>query len=140
MDIKYSIVKSADPVQIRDLYMQAGWWNKENDSKDDYVATIIKNTYLFAIAEADGRIIGMGRAISEGVSDAYIQDVTVLKEYRKKGIGSRIIQILVDKLRSDNISWIGLISEPGAEKFYTDLGFEEMKGYTPFLFKTEGKK
>ncbi|MBU4486197.1 MAG: GNAT family N-acetyltransferase [Candidatus Delongbacteria bacterium] len=135
MNIKYSIVKKADKQQIITLYKQAGWWTLEEDGNDSFVEDIIKNTHLFAIAKQGEQIIGMGRAISEGVSDAYIQDVTVLKEYRKKGIGGTIIKLLVNKLRSEKIGWIGLISEPGADKFYTKLGFEQMKGYTPFLYK-----
>ena len=55
----------------------------------------------------------MGRAISDLVSDAYIQDVTVLKEYRGKGIGKIIIQTLVEELKTKGVEWIGLVAATG---------------------------
>jgi spermidine synthase len=135
MNIEYSIVKRADRDQIIDLYKQAGWWTNDDDCDTSFVDKIIEKTFLFAVASDKGVIIGMGRAISDGISDAYIQDVTVDRNYRKKGIGSGIILLLVKTLKQKGIGWIGLISEPGAENFYNELGFEVMKGHTPYIFK-----
>jgi aralkylamine N-acetyltransferase len=38
------------------------------------------------------KMIGMGRALSDLTSDAYIQDVTVLKAFRGKGIGKKLFK------------------------------------------------
>ena len=135
MNIEYSIVKEADRDQIISLYRQAGWWTASDDEDISFVDKIINSTFKFAVAKDNGKIIGMGRAISDGVSDAYIQDVTVDNSYRKKGIGSGIIRLLVKSLKEEKIGWIGLISEPGAESFYNNLGFEVMKGHTPYILK-----
>ena len=133
--IKYEIVKKADREGIINLYKQAGWWQNEDDADRSFVDRIISETFVFSIAKYGERIIGMGRAISDGVSDAYIQDVTVLKEYRQKGIGGMIIKHIVKELQERKIGWIGLISEPGAENFYKDLGFEVMENHTPYIYK-----
>ena len=77
----------------------------------------------------------MGRAVSDGVSDAYIQDVVVLKKFRRAGIGNRIIEKIIECLRSRRIGWIGLIAEPGTQPFYQRLGFAAMAGYTPMLLE-----
>lgn len=137
MQIEYSIVTKADRDQIIALYKQAGWWKLSDDADTSFVDKMISSTYLFAIARKEGMIIGMGRAISDGVSDAYIQDVTVLSEFRKKGIGAGLIKLLLSKLKDNKIGWIGLISEPGAEDFYKDLGFEVMEGHTPYILKQD---
>jgi GNAT superfamily N-acetyltransferase len=76
----------------------------------------------------------MGRSISDGVSDAYIQDVTVLPEFRGKGIGRRIILYILDCLRERRIEWIGLIAEPGHGQFYRELGFTALEGFTPMIW------
>jgi spermidine synthase len=78
----------------------------------------------------------MGRALSDGVSDAYIQDVTVKKPYRGQGIGTQIIQKLVERLNADGLEWIGLIAEKNSHKFYRRLGFKKMPNSVPML-KTE---
>jgi spermidine synthase len=85
------------------------------------------------IARFEEKIVGMGRSISDGVSDAYIQDVVVDKDYRRQGIGEAIVHRIVQFLLEHDIKWIALISEPGSEDFYLKLGFREMLEYTPFL-------
>jgi ribosomal protein S18 acetylase RimI-like enzyme len=135
MVVEFSIVKEADPQQIKELFVEGGWWNDENDKIEFFVDSLIKCTFLFAVAKYDGRIVGMGRVLSEGMSDAYIQDVVVLKDFRKQGIGGGIIRLLLKELLARKISWIGLISVPGAENFYKEIGFEVMKDYTPFIYK-----
>lgn len=141
--VTYKIVKNSDPVRILELYRQAGWW--ELDDNPEYLKTvegIISSSFCFVIAENEGRIVGMGRAISDGYSDAYIQDVTVEQALRGHGIGKGIIRTLVAYLKEQKIQWIGLISEPGYERFYQSLGFDVMQHYTPFLLdksKIEGE-
>lgn len=137
MNIEYLIVKEADRDQIIALYKQAGWWTASDDDDISFVDKIISSTFKFAIARTEEKIVGMGRAISDGVSDAYIQDVTVDSACRKKGIGSGIIRLLVKSLKAEKIGWIGLISEPGAENFYNELGFEVMKDHTPYIYKED---
>lgn len=137
-DISYEIVKKADSSRIIHLYRAAGWWQKEEKPNDlKTVDAIIANSFCFVIAKSEGEIIGMGRAISDGVSDAYIQDVTVLEEHRGQGYGKGIVRKLVKQLREQELQWVGLISEPGYESFYTALGFAVMKDYTPFLLTNE---
>lgn len=135
MVVEFSIVKEADPQQIKELFVEGGWWNDENDKIEFFVDSLIKSTFLFAVAKFEGRIVGMGRVLSEGMSDAYIQDVVVLKDFRKQGIGGGIIRLLLKELLARKISWIGLISVPGAENFYKEIGFEIMQDYTPFIYK-----
>ena len=90
-----------------------------------------------AVDQENGRAVGMGRVISDGVSDGYIQDLVVLPEYRKTGIGARIVSILVKKCIESGISWIGLIAEPGTENFYLPFGFHPMEGYIPLIFRSD---
>lgn len=138
MNVKYEIVQSAYLPDLIDLYKDAGWWVEENDGVDpEFITKIIRGSFCFAIALVENRIIGMGRALSDGVSDAYIQDVVVLSQFRGKGIGRQIINTIINHLQEKGISWIGLISEPDATAFYQSLNFEIMENYTPFKYKGE---
>jgi len=123
-----------DLTAIRQLYLSNGWIESEDGETDALIVRIISHTFCFVVARDNGKIIGMGRSLSDGVSDAYIQDVTVFPEYRKQGIGGDIIHLLVEYMHSQGISWIGLISEPGYDSFYQGQGFKVMPGYTPFLY------
>lgn len=118
--------------QITALYRHEGWWSKSADDPDQ-VKGIIAGSHLFMVACKGDEIVGMGRALSDRSSDAYIQDVTVKSEYRSRGIGTTIIRELVRRLRSDGIEWIGLIAERGSHGFYARLGFKEMPNALPML-------
>ena len=137
-EIELSIVKEADPAEILALYRHPGWW--QTDDNPQYLTTvqgIVANSFCFVTARLNGKLVGMGRAISDGCSDAYIQDVVVYSEFRGQGIGGRIVAKLVEFLRAKGIQWIGLISEPGHEDFYERLGFARMQDYTPMLLKMD---
>ncbi len=119
--------------EIRELYISAGWWSDGDDRNPHLIAEIISGSYCFCVAMDQGSIIGMARAISDGVSDAYIQDVTVRVDYRKKGIGSDLVRGIVEVLRRKGLTWIGLIATPMSCKIYWKIGFEEMPSRTPML-------
>lgn len=129
------LIRSWDEDEIADLYRAGGWWKEEYRVEE--LRHLIRGSFLFAIAtdEKTGRAIAMGRVLSDGVSDGYIQDLVVLPEYRKSGIGSRIVLTLVKKCREKGLMWIALIAEPESDSFYTSLGFEEMKNFVPMIYR-----
>ena len=51
--------------------------------------------FAVAIDRETGCAVAMGRAISDGTSDAYIQDLVVKKDYRESGIGRKVLSTLV---------------------------------------------
>lgn len=119
--------------QIIELYRAQGWWDAGDDGREELVARLIAGSHCFVIATDGKDIIGMGRAISDGISDAYIQDLTVRLDHRKQGIGKLILHHLLERLHTDGIAWIGLIAEQGSDHFYRHAGFQEMSASTPML-------
>jgi ribosomal protein S18 acetylase RimI-like enzyme len=118
--------------QLITLYQEVGWWSAEIDSHD-VLKGIISGSHCFCVAVIENRIVGMGRSISDRVSDAYIQDVTVAKSFRRRGIASGIVMELIKRLEADGIGWIGLIAERGSAEYYRPLGFDPMPDSTPML-------
>ena len=126
--------KNIDYTDVYNIYYKVGWIKKTEKFNEKSVENIIKKSYCFACAIDKKKIIGIGRAISDGTSDAYIQDVAVLENYRKKGIGKQIIVKLIDHLKKKKIGWIGLITEPGSSEFYKKLGFKKMDKHIPMIY------
>jgi ribosomal protein S18 acetylase RimI-like enzyme len=131
--IEIKIITVARSEEVKALYIQAGWWNDEDNMDPTWIERMIAGSYCFAAAFHGPRMIGMGRAISDGASDAYIQDITVFTAYRRRGIGKRICALLVQELKRRGIRWIGLIAEPGTAAFYRELGFLPLEDYQPML-------
>ena len=121
------------------LYKSAGWWKESFDPLA--IKQLIVGSFAFAVAvnPSTGKAIGMGRIISDGASDAYIQDIVVLPEYRGQGIGKQLVKTLLDCCLSKGITWIGLISEPGQDGFYSSLGFKTMNNHVPMIYQIEEK-
>jgi GNAT superfamily N-acetyltransferase len=136
-DITIQLVQTWDEVDIVNLYRAGGWWKEEYNQRE--LPRLIRGSFLFVVAvdRKTGHAVGMGRVISDGVSDGYIQDLVVLPEYRKTGIGARIVATLVKKCVERGISWIGIIAEPDTEKFYLPFGFHPMEGHVPLKFRSD---
>ena len=131
------LVHSWDEEEIADLYRAGKWWKEEYAVNE--IRHLIRGSFAFAVATdtKTGRAIGMGRVLSDGVSDGYIQDLVVLPEFRKTGVGSHIVETLVQKCRKGGLTWIALIAEPKTEHFYSPLGFEPMEGHIPMIYRGE---
>ncbi len=117
--------------RLRWLYEGAGWWDGGCD--DDWLRKLPAGSWCFAAAYEGDDIVGIGRAISDGAGDAYIQDVTVLRPYRHRGIARAIVSAIVVRLREAGIDWIGLVASPDSANLYRELGFSPMEGFVPML-------
>jgi ribosomal protein S18 acetylase RimI-like enzyme len=137
--IRVEIVKSWEEDPIVELYRAGGWWREGMDK--NRLGELIRGSFLFAVAIdiSTRKSVGMGRVISDGISDAYIQDLVVLPEWRGMGVGRMILSALLDACRSRKISWLALIAEPETSDFYRSLGFLPMAGYVPMRFSGEAK-
>ena len=129
LSISIEIRRDVEIDAIIRLYEEAGWWRDAYDRK--FISGILTGSFCFAAAYAGDELIGMGRALSDGASDAYIQDVTVLKALRGRGVGRRVILAIINHLKAHGVDWIALVGEPGTRGFYEKLGFREMHAYIP---------
>ncbi len=132
--VEYQVVTDAPVEAIVALYQAGGWWHECAENRER-IGAMIRGSFCFMIARSEaGDIIAMGRAISDGASDAYIQDVVVLPSYRGQGIGRELICRLTAHCREQKVEWIGLVAEPGTAPFYEKLGYHVLEGYQPMLY------
>lgn len=81
-------------------------------------------SFVTVFARYHGRLIGFGRAISDGVYQAAVYDMAVIPEYQRQGIGTIIMENILKKIPFCNIILYAAI---GKEKFYSKLNFRKMK-------------
>ncbi|WDP93111.1 MAG: GNAT family N-acetyltransferase [Desulfobacter sp.] len=120
---------------MKDLYKDAGWWEPAFEDDYGFLERLPISSALFAGAFAGNQMVGMGRALSDLCSDAFIQDVVVLKAYRNKGIAREIVLFLAQELKKRGVDWIGLVAEPGTASFYEKMGFSPLEGHIPMRLK-----
>ena len=136
-EIEIRFVDNWPENEIVELYKAGGWWKDSYNSSG--IKTLIEGSFAFAavVNKTSGKAVGMGRIISDGVSDAYIQDLVILQEYRGQGLGKKLVNALLEHCLSKGLIWIGLIAEPGQDEFYLPLGFKPMKNYVPMKYQRE---
>jgi len=136
-DIEIRLVDSWSIDEIVELYRAGGWWKESYDTS--LINQMIDGSFIFAVVvdTTIDKAVGMGRVISDGISDAYIQDLVVLPKYRGHGIGKKLVDSLIKQCLSNGIVWIGVIAEPGSNKLYRGLGFKPMKDHIPMLYQLE---
>lgn len=83
--------------------------------------------YNLKAVDADGNILGMGRVVGDGAVICYIQDLIVVPEAQKQGIGSALISRLKDYVISiqepGTPMMLCLMCAKGREHFYEEHGF-----------------
>lgn len=105
---------------LSDLYRIAPLGNKlPQDLKTSFTSS------MFVVFVYDNnKLIGVGRALADGVDCSYICDVAIHPEFQGHGLGRSIISRLVEL--SSNHKKIILYAVPGKEQFYAKLGFQSM--------------
>ncbi|MFH1141387.1 MAG: GNAT family N-acetyltransferase [Chloroflexota bacterium] len=108
--------------QYASLFATTGW-NDEHHLDADRLYEAISHSWYTVSAYDDARLVGFGRAISDGVLHALIVDLIVAPEYQGMGIGGHILRELVRKCRSKGIRDIQLFCARGKVGFYEKQGF-----------------
>ncbi len=86
--------------------------------------TVFSNSKYKCFIYADNTLIGVGRALADGLDCSYICDVAIHPEHQGLGLGKKIIQELATL--SAGHKKIILYANPGKEGFYRKLGFLRM--------------
>lgn len=86
---------------------------------------VFSNSRYRCFVSEHGRIVGVGRALADGVDTSYICDVAVLPQYQGTGLGKQIVARLVELSRGHKK--IILYAVPGKEPFYRKFGFKRMR-------------
>ncbi len=87
----------------------------------------LNNSLYTVVAEDDGKVVGMGRMTGDGLY-YLIVDIVVQPDHQKKGIGSTIIDMMIDYVDRETPiggrSSVQLTAEKGKETFYEKRGFK----------------
>ncbi len=104
------------------LFLSTGW-NDEYDLSPQELASALGQSWHVVSAYEDERLVGLGRVVSDGTLHAMIYDLIVDPDFQGRGIGSRVLERLVQGCLEANIRDIQLFSARGKEKFYRKRGF-----------------
>jgi ribosomal protein S18 acetylase RimI-like enzyme len=105
------------------LFITTGW-NKNYKASPDDLERANQNSWLVVSAYDENKLVGFGRVVTDFVLHAMIYDMIVLPEYQGRGIGTMIIETLVDRCKEQGIRDVQLFCAKGKWAFYERNGFE----------------
>lgn len=130
MTVCYTLDRRPTGEELLPLYAAAGWLEPGEDAA--FLDRLASGTRQFACAWEDGRLVGSMRALGDGASDAYLLDLVVLPDRRRRGIGAQLVRRLADDLKAQGYGWRVLVGAPGTAAFYAHLGLPPLEGYVPY--------
>ena len=122
MEIKeYRAYNEAD---ILRLYESVGW--TAYTDHPEVLRKGFENSMLILAAYEGDQLLGIIRAVGDGYTVVFIQDILVFPEYQRKGIGSALLQAILD--RYSHVRQIELATDntPKTIAFYKSMGFREL--------------
>jgi len=113
-------LEDVDWNELAELYRLAPLGTKTAEG----LRTAFGNSMFRCFARDAGRLVGVGRALADGVDCSYLCDVAVLPSHQGTGLGQQVVDRLLEASRGHKK--IILYSVPGKEPFYRRFGFKRM--------------
>ena len=129
-DIRILPMREEDYDAVRALWMTIRGFGIRalDDSREDVVRFIRRNPTTSVVARTEGgRIVGSILCGSDGRQGA-LYHVCVAREYRRRGIGTRMVGYCMERLREMGINKVSLIafaSNDAGNAFWRQIGWKQ---------------
>ena len=107
--------------EIINLYQSVGWTNYLE--RISVLEEAYANSLCVIGAYDNEKLVGIVRAVGDGRTIVFVQDIIVLPEYQRKGIGTKLLKAVMDKYH--DVYQMELLTD-NTEKtkaFYRSVGF-----------------
>ena len=106
--------------EITDLYQSVGWTNYT--SCPEMLEEAYKNSLCILGAFEKEKLVGVVRVVGDGISIVFVQDILVLPEYQRQGVGSALMRAILKKYASVYQVELLTDSTEKSKTFYSSIG------------------
>tara|TARA_E500000331_G_C17050929_1_gene623907 strand:- start:362 stop:823 length:462 start_codon:yes stop_codon:yes gene_type:complete len=99
-------------------------WASNRSQRD--IKTMLEKSSVVVSAWNYNKMIGFGRATTDGIFRAVLWDVVVDKQYQNQGIGKKIVQTILDSPKVSKVEKIYIMTT-NCKNFYSNIGFKLVK-------------
>ncbi|MED2397617.1 GNAT family N-acetyltransferase [Bacillus thuringiensis] len=107
--------------KIKKLYDSIGWWPER---KEVDIEKMLKNSIAIGVWK-ENELVGFARVVCVGVFRAYIEGVVIHESVRNKGIGEKMLTMLLREI--SHIDIVSLFCGEKLIKFYGEQQFQATK-------------
>ena len=123
MIFKYN--EKVDVKELCDLRQAVGWNRMEKELSNPR----LQSFYHISVYEGEDmeqKLVGFVDCVSNGVIDAYIQDLMVHPDFQGKGLGTELMNKMIEYLKEAGIYMISVLYDEELKDFYSRFGFYNM--------------
>ena len=124
LDVQLTDAAGLDLHQVLALYDAVGW--TAYTSSPETVSAALSGSAAIAVARAGTELVGLARVISDGASICYLQDVLVRPAFQRRGIGRRLVQLVLQPFAHVRQKVLLTDDEAGQKAFYESLGYTQV--------------
>ncbi|MBK7705394.1 MAG: GNAT family N-acetyltransferase [Acidobacteria bacterium] len=121
--LEYTLNEIPETEEIIELYRAAGLPRPIDDPTR--IAAMYASSDIVVAARADGKLVGVSRALADGVWCCYLADLAVDPACQKSGIGRRLVDLTRE--RAGGGSMVLLLSVPDAMEYYPKIGMNTVE-------------
>ena len=126
MNIEYRLMNIEDYEQAYDLWILCGnGLNNKDDSREGIDRYLKRNPTTSFVAVCEEKVVGVIFCGHDG-RRGIIQHACVSPEYRRFGIGSKLVDLALEALKDEGINKVLLVAfkkNEGGNKFWESQGF-----------------
>lgn len=122
MNTTFLNIKQIDMRKVEKLYNDAGW-SAYTENLEVLEAALSSSLDVITAWDKE-ELIGLIRTVGDGHTILYIQDILVMSAYRDKGIGSMLLQEVLEKYRHVRQKVLLTEEAKNVRHFYEKNGFE----------------
>lgn len=116
--------KPYNEAEILGLYESVGWTAYTN--QPEVLRKGFENSMLTLAAYEGEQLLGLIRTVGDGETVVFVQDILVFPEHQRKGIGSALLQAILDRYSRVRQIELATDNTPKTVAFYRSMGFREM--------------
>lgn len=117
--------------EVIELYAAVGWtaYTREPEA----LMRSLDGSHRLVAARQDGRLAGLARSVSDGVTVVYVQDILVEPRMQGSGVGRALMETLLDSYGDIRQAVLLTDTDEAQRAFYERLGFTEVHDHAPEL-------
>ena len=121
-EIIYKHNSSFKEDDILNLYDSLGW--TEYTKNMEKLIKALNNSLYILTAWDKNKLVGLIRVVGDGETIIYIQDILILRQYQRQGIGSKLLKTVFNKYKNVRQKVLLTDNTKKTRLFYETNGFK----------------
>ena len=116
--------KTYNEPEILRLYASVGW--TAYTAQPEVLRKGFESSMLTLAAYEGDQLLGIIRAVGDGHTVVFVQDILVFPEHQRQGVGSALLQAILDRFSHVRQIELATDNTPKTIAFYKSMGFREL--------------